>query len=427
LELRAQERVWFALRWDQDADEPSRAPVPEHLGQTAQCWRRWVERVDYDGPQSRLVRRSALTPKLLDYAPHGALVAAPTSSLPEVLRGPRNWDYRYTWIRDAAFSVYALRRIGLHREGASFLAWVMNLVHRGERPRVLYDLDGHAPPPEHEDRELEGYGGSHPVRWGNAAADQRQHDMYGEILDCAYQWARHEGAPGEQLWEGLRFCVERARQVWDRPDQGIWEMRSTGRPYTYSAALCQVALDRGWRLCERYGLPGDEAAWRESAQAIREALLERAWSERRKAFASHLGGEELDASVLSLPLRRVIAAEHPKMVATARAIETELGAGGGLLYRYLPEKLSDGLPGREGAFLLCSFWLVDNYTNRGLVDQAMQLYESLCARASPLGLLPEQIAPASGAFLGNYPQAFSHVGVISSGINLARQLGGAQL
>jgi GH15 family glucan-1,4-alpha-glucosidase len=323
-------------------------------------------------------------------------------------------------VRDAAFSVYALRRIGLVHEAAGFLGWVLDAAEKGGRPRVLYDLDGKQPPPEREDSELEGYRRSKPVRWGNAAAEQLQHDVYGEILDCAYQWAAHGNIIDEKLWARLRSRVEAASQEWNTPDRGIWEVKTLGRPFTYSAALCQVALDRGARLAERYRLPGDYKGWREAAEKIKQAILEKSWDPEVKALTEHLGRGGLDASLLSLPLRRVIPADDPRMVATAAAIQERLGAGSGLLYRYLPRESPDGLPGHEGAFLLCSFWLVDNLALQGRLEAAMELYDSLCARAGELGLLPEQIDPGSGTFLGNYPQAFSHIGLISSGVNLSR-------
>ncbi|HYC46545.1 MAG TPA: glycoside hydrolase family 15 protein [Burkholderiales bacterium] len=420
LELAAGDRVWFCLRWGESARRARAGDPQEALDNTVQAWRRWASKLDYDGPQRALVHRSALTLKLLDYSPNGAIIAAPTSSLPEKIGGERNWDYRYTWVRDAAFSIYALRRIGLASERASFLAWVLGIVELGGYPSVLYDLDGRQPPAERVDSELAGYRGSVPVRWGNAAADQRQHDAYGEILDCAYQSQSRGPAPAPQLWERLRDFVELALQDWNRPDRGIWEVRTPNRPFTYSAALCHVAIDRGARLAERFALPGDAQRWRAESERIREAILERAWDARQESLVEHLGPGGIDASLLSLPLRRVIAADHPKMVATTAAVQRRLGAGAGLLYRYLPDESPDGMAGDEGAFLLCSFWLVDNLAMQGRLQEAFDLYDKLCARAGPLGLLPEQIDASTGAFRGNYPQAFSHVGVISSGINLAR-------
>jgi alpha,alpha-trehalase len=421
-ELKAGDRLSLLLRWQGGAHRHHPFEPDELLQATLSTWRRWMKQLRYEGPQTPLVRRSALTLKLLDYLGNGAIVAAPTSSLPEAIGGPRNWDYRYAWIRDAAFSVYALRRIGLTQEAAGFLGWVLDAVEQGGRPRVLYTLDGEQPPPEREDCTLEGYRRSAPVRWGNAAADQRQHDVYGEILDCAYQWAVRGGEITPELWTQLRALIEAAREEWNYPDQGIWEVRTAGRTFTYSAALCQVALDRGVRLAERFALPGDVEGWRATAAHIQQTILDRAWDSQIASLTEHLGGGGLDASLLSLPLRRVIAADHPKMVATTAAISKRLGVGNRLLYRYLPDESPDGLSGHEGAFLLCSFWLVDNLAKQGRLAEATDLYDSLCARANPLGLLPEQIDPTSGLFLGNYPQAFSHVGLISSGVNLARLL-----
>lgn len=258
------------------------------------------------------------------------------------------------------------------------------------------------------------------MRWGNDAALQPQHDVFGEVLDCAYQMAHHGGRIRPETWRHLRQFIEAAAVEWDRPDHGIWEVRSRPKPFTYSAALCQVALDRGARLAEDHALPGDSAPWRRRAKRIRDAILERAWDPRRRALVESLDGGGLDASLLSLPLRRVLPFDHPRMQATVNAIATELSAGDGLLYRYSVEESPDGLSGEEGAFLLCSFWLVDNLAGAGRLDEAHALFESLCNRASPLGLLPEQIDPGSGAFLGNFPQALSHIGAISSGVNLAR-------
>ena len=417
--LQSGDRADFLLRWGGAAHRHRRLNMSGLLQATLDGWRRWARHIEYDGLQQPLIRRSAVTLKMLDYFPTGGLVAAPTSSLPEAIGGIRNWDYRYAWVRDAAYAVYALRRVGLESEAWGFLGWVLDAMARDGHPRVLYTLDGLCPPPEREDQELEGYRGSAPVRWGNAAADQRQHDAYGEILDCAWQWVSG-GGPLESIWPRLAGLVEDAARHWDQPDHGIWEVRTAGRVFTYSAAMCQVALDRGARIAERLRLPGDVSRWRAEAERIRGKILEDAWDEDTSSFTEQLGGGGLDASLLALPLRRVVDARHPRMVATVEAITRRLGAGHGLLYRYLPDDSPDGLPGHEGAFLLCSFWLVDNLAYQGRLDEAHALFEALCGRAGPLGLLPEEIDPGTGGFLGNHPQAFSHVGLISSGVNLAR-------
>jgi alpha,alpha-trehalase len=420
VELRAGEGVDFHLRWDEGAVRDER-DADTALRDTARIWRAWTPGIRYDGPRPALVRRSVVTLKLLDHFRNGAIVAAPTASLPEGIGGERNWDYRFTWVRDAAFSVYALRRVGMTSEADAFLRFVMDAMDRDGEPKIMYGIDGGGVLEEFEAKDLEGYRRSSPVRFGNAAADQKQNDVFGEIVDCAYQWATGGEPIPQRKWARLERLIDRAAAEWDEPDHGIWEVRSEGRVFTYSAAMCHVALERGARLAERFGFDGDVARWRRSAEAIRRAILEDAWSETAGAIAESFGGDSLDASTLTLPMRRVLRADHPKMVATTAAIAERLGAGDGLLYRYLPDESPDGLEGEEGAFLLCSFWLVDNLTHQGRLDEAHMLYDSLCDRANPLGLLPEQIDPADGRFLGNFPQAFSHIGVIASGFTLGRE------
>jgi GH15 family glucan-1,4-alpha-glucosidase len=418
-ELGAGDRLDVVLSWA-GGQRHHRYSEQELLLATARAWRRWIENFRYEGPEAALVRRAALTLKLCDHWSNGALVAAPTSSLPAPLGGVRNWDYRYTWIRDASFSVYALRRIGFENEAEAFLGWVLDTFEHGSAPKIMYDVEGSAVPDERIDAELEGYRGSVPVRWGNGAADQRQHDVYGEILDCAYQWARRGGRLEEHLWARLTSLADLAMDAWRLPDQGIWEVRSEGRVFTYSVGLCQVATDRAARMAEQLGLPRS-AKWREAAEKLRGIVLEQAWDEDARTLSEHIdGGGGLDASLLALPLRRVVPADHPRMVATTAAIADRLSAGGGLLYRYLHEDSPDGIPGGEGAFVLCSFWLVENLARQGRLEEAAELYVSLCARASSVGLLPEQIDPSSGEFYGNFPQAFSHIGVIAAGVRLAR-------
>lgn len=289
----------------------------------------------------------------------------------------------------------------------------------------MYTLGGEPVPGEVRDPGLEGYRRSAPVRWGNGAADQRQHDIYGEVLDCADQWLLSGGDLQPPLWSKLAELASTAETAWRQPDQGIWEVRGEGRVFTYSAGMCQVALDRAAAIGERLGLPGPVDTWRAAAGKLRRLILGESWDEDAQCLSEHLdGGGSLDASLLALPLRKVVPAEHPRMTATTAAVAERLSAGDGLLYRYLHDQSPDGLPGDEGAFLLCSFWLVDNLALQGQIERAENLYDSLCARASPLGLLPEQIDPSTGAFMGNFPQAFSHIGVIFGGVTLARAKAG---
>ncbi len=423
IKLSAGDRFHLRLTWGQHPHRFHPCDPEESIRITVDSWRNWLSCFTYSGPQEQLVRRSAITLKMLDYSESGAIIAAATSSLPERIGGGRNWDYRFSWIRDAAFSVHALRRIGMVREAWAFLGWVLDAVERHGEPRILYTLDGESPPPEKEDKGLEGYRASPPVRWYNGASEQRQNDVYGEILDCAYQWAAGGGEIDEPLWARLADLVETTRREWRKPDHGIWEVRTPGRLFTYSVAMCQVALDRGVQIARKFGLPGDIEGWAAEAETIRQVILEEAWSEELGSLTEHIGATGgLDASLLTLPLRRVIPADHPKMIATTEAVVERLGAGDGLIYRYLPDESPDGLEGEEGAFLLCSFWLVDNLADVGRLDEAMALYNSLCARANHLGLLSEQIDAETGFFLGNFPQAFSHIGVIASGFNLERRL-----
>jgi GH15 family glucan-1,4-alpha-glucosidase len=423
-ELVAGDRLDLVLSWGR-WHRHHRFDAAAMLGATVEAWRRWMAQFSYQGPEEPLVRRAAITLKLCDDWVNGSLVAAPTSSLPAPVGGVRNWDYRYTWIRDAAFTVYAMRRIGFGEEADAFLGWVLDAFERSRQPRIMYDLDGDQVPDELEDIALEGYRRSAPVRWGNGAADQRQHDVYGEVLDCADQWVRSGGELQPALWAGLAGLAEAAREAWRQPDQGIWEVRSEGRVFTYSAGLCQVALDRAAAIGERLGLPGPIPAWRAAADKLRQLILDQSWDEDAQTLSEHLdGGGSLDASLLALPLRGVVPADHPRMVATTTAVAERLSAGNGLLYRYLHDQSPDGISGDEGAFVLCSFWLVDNLASQGRVEEAEELYASLCARASPLGLLSEQIDPSTGELVGNFPQAFSHIGVIASGVNLARARAG---
>lgn len=419
--IRNGESVAFCLRWNGGTGACSVDSPIAAITNTVESWLDWLRSFKYHGPQRAKVQRSAITTKMLDYVSNGAIIAAPTSSLPEKIGGERNWDYRYVWVRDAAFAVYALRRVGLDREAWQFLSWVLGLCKRHEL-NLMYTLDGDIHIEERIDESLEGYRGSSPVRWGNGAHDQLQHDVFGELLDCAFQWSTHGGRITEELWGELRYFVDRAAEVWNTADQGIWEVRTEGMVQTYSAGICEVALDRGARLARRFKLPGDVERWEQTAEEIKETILRNAWNEEGGYLTQGLDGGHIDASILGLPIRRVLPADHPRVVATVEAVERELGAGDGLIYRYRHDKSPDGLKGDEGAFVLCSFWMIDNLALQGRVEEALERFNGMCDRTNVLGLLPEEIDPTTGDFLGNFPQAFSHLGLISSGFNLERTM-----
>jgi len=389
------------------------------LEQTRAYWRDWIGRCKYEGPYESMVKRSAITLRLLDFAPTGAMVAAPTTSLPEKIGGVRNWDYRFSWMRDTTFTLYSFYVLGYHEEGETFLSWILDMTRGDPKSlKVLYGIRGEQETPEFELDHLEGYMGSRPVRIGNAAQDQVQHDIYGELLDCAYLLYRYGGRFSDELWPLLRAAVNHVCDVWQEPDEGLWEVRSGPRQFVYSKALCWVAVDRGIRLAEQLAYPYDEERWKATRAEILEEIMEKGYDSERGAFTQAYGYRDLDAAVLSFPLRGVIAATDPRMASTVARIEEELGTDG--LVRRVSQTFADGLPGGEGAFVLCSFWLVDCYILMGQTEKARAAYEKLLTYANDLGLLSEEIDPKTGAQLGNFPQAFAHVALINTAANLAR-------
>jgi GH15 family glucan-1,4-alpha-glucosidase len=399
--------------------------APAALEATERYWREWIARCSYTGPHAGMVRRSAITLRMLDFAPTGAIAAAPTTSLPETRGGIRNWDYRYCWIRDSAFTLYSFFVLGYPEEAEIYLQWLFD-VTLGDpaRLQVLYGINGEHEATEVELDHMEGYGGARPVRIGNGAKDQLQLDMYGEILDCAYLMHRHGGVVSQELWDWLRQVVDYVCEIWDRPDNGPWEIRSEPRHFVYSKALCWVAVDRGIRMGEQTGLAFDRERWTAVRDAIHAEVMAKGFKESLGAFTAAYDGEDLDAALLALPLRRFIDANDPRMIATVERIQQhlEFGEGPGLIRRVSPH-FEDGLHGEEGSFMLCSFWLVDCLAMQGRVDEAEELLASLLERSNDVGLYAEMLDPKTGHHLGNFPQAFTHIALINAATSIehARQ------
>ncbi len=412
----------------QDA-APRRHPeehVTELLRQTVDFWRRWLARCRYGGRWREMVTRSALTLKLLTYKPTGAIVAAPTTSLPEVVGGVRNWDYRYTWIRDAAFSLYALLRLGFTEEADAFTQWLTSIVRqrapRAEGPlQIMYGIDGRAELPEETLDHLEGYRGSAPVRVGNGAARQLQLDIYGELMDSAYLFNKYGRPLYHDGWQALSRLIDWVCEHWDQADEGIWETRGGRQHFTYSRLMCWVAVERAIRVANQRGLPADLSTWYAARDAIYHQIMERGWNEKRKAFVQHYGTDVLDASVLLMPLVKFIAPTDPRWLQTLDAISREL-VSDSLVYRYNAAASPDGLEGVEGTFSICSFWYVEALARAGRVEEARLAFEKMLTYANHLGLYSEEIGP-TGEQLGNFPQAFTHLSLISAAVNLDRQLG----
>ena len=385
------------------------------LAQTTAYWRGWMGRCTYSGPHTALVRRSALVLKLLTFEPTGAIIAAPTTSLPEELGGVRNWDYRFTWLRDAALTLDGLMSIGYHEESIDFWNWLRRILRGRTRLQIMYRIDGSAELPERVLPHLEGYAASAPVCVGNAAADQRQVDVYGEILDAAHVCATAMGAePHRRFSDVRRILVDRAVAEWRDPDHGIWEMRAEPRHFLYSKLLCWVAVDRALRLSEMGVLDGDTKTWSRARDEIRAAILERGFDPSIGAFTQSFGTPALDASALMMPILGFLPATDARMAATINAILGRLSSHG-LVYRYLAD---DGLPGGEATFALCTFWMVDALALSGRLDEAEAMFARVTGFANDVGLLSEEIEPTTGQLLGNFPQAFTHLALIRSATRL---------
>lgn len=420
--LHAGERMWFALEYGECLSRSERnMDFEADLQRTLEYWNRWSARCTYEGPYHAFVRRSALALKLLAFAPTGAIIAAPTTSLPEQIGGVRNWDYRYTWLRDSALALYALQSIGYHREADAFFDWLERLCLRCSGGlRIMYTIDGGADLREVTLDHLTGYRSSRPVRIGNAAFEQRQLDVYGEVLDAAYlhvEWRKQPLSP--DTWAVLTHFADTVATRWREPDQGIWEVRGPPQQFLYSKLMCWAALDRAIKISEADGLPADTEGWRRTRDEISETILRRGYNADLGAFTQALDGSVLDASALAIAMIGFLPATDLRVISTMDRIREQLTANG-LVYRYPRAETEDGLPGNEATFALCSFWLVDNLALAGRLGQARELFERVVGYANDLSLLAEEIEPHSGELLGNFPQGFTHLALIRAALSIAK-------
>ncbi|MFD5518595.1 glycoside hydrolase family 15 protein [Streptomyces sp. NPDC127066] len=430
--LREGESAVFALDRITDEVAPRFCAVTEaerDFKATVRYWRHWLSQSRYRGRWREMVHRSALTLKLLTYAPTGAIIAAPTTSLPERIGGERNWDYRYVWIRDAAFCVYALLRLGFTDEAEAFMGFLSEHVQTGipenigpDGPlQIMYGIDGRRDLPERELTHLEGYRGSAPVRIGNGAVGQLQLDIYGALVDCLYLYDKWGQPLSSAHWDNVRGLVDWVCANWDQPDEGVWETRGGRKPFLYSRVMCWVAIERAMRLARHRGLPADVLRWGEARDTIYQRIMSQGWSTGRNAFTQCENSDILDASLLMMPLGKFISPTDPKWLATLDALGEDL-VSDSLVYRYDPQTSPDGLQGEEGTFSICSFWYVEALTRAGRLDEARLAFEKMLTYANHLGLYAEEIGH-TGEQSGNFPQAFTHLALISAAFNLDRRLG----
>jgi len=428
--LGADASAWFVLEVVQ-AQEPSPSEQPDYesdsFKQTVNFWRRWVARSSYSGRWREMVNRSALTLKLLTSRQHGSIIAAPTFGLPEVIGGGRNWDYRYTWIRDSSFTLYGLMRLGYTDEAAAFMGW-LTARYRELEPdgsfQIMYGLDGRHALPEETLSHLEGYMGSRPVRVGNAAFDNLQLDIYGELMDSVYLYDKYGSPMGYDAWTNLVRLLDWLSANWHRPDESIWEVRGGRQEFLFSRVMCWVAFDRAIRLATKRSFPAPLAKWYETRDTIFQDIFTRFWDPGREAFVQHVGATTLDAATLLMPLVRFVSPTDPRWISTLRAIEREL-VSDSLVYRYrLAGGFSDGLTGEEGTFSMCSFWYVECLSRMGDLHKARFLFEKMLGYANHLGLYGEQLG-FQAQHLGNFPQAFTHLALISAAFDLDRRLSAA--
>ncbi|MCX4574114.1 glycoside hydrolase family 15 protein [Streptomyces sp. NBC_01571] len=433
--VEAGEKVGFVLTW-----HPSHWPRPplidpfEALRSSVSDWQEWAARCRYQGPYRDIVVRSLITLKALTYAPTGGIVAAPTTSLPEELGGVRNWDYRYCWLRDSTLTLGALLAAGYHEEAEAWRDWLLRAVAGDPADlQIMYGLSGERRLPEFELPWLRGFAGSYPVRIGNEAVKQLQLDVYGEVID-SLELARRSGLPSKpHVWRLQCALMDFLRTAWRQPDEGIWEVRGPRRHFVYSKVMAWVAADRAVRSLEADpGLTGDLDGWREMRDEVHKEVCERGFDAERNTFTQSYGSRELDASLLLIPRTGFLPPDDPRVIGTIDAVRAELERDGFLLRRYSEEGTDvDGLPGGEGAFLVCSFWLADALQMTGRTQEAHDLFERLIGLTNDVGLLAEEYDPVGRRQLGNFPQAFSHLGLVGTAFNLfggesAETMGGAE-
>ena len=413
------------------ADEPSPGRQPDYeseaFKQTVNFWRRWVDRCTYRGRWRETVNRSALTLKLLTSRPHGSIVASPTFGLPENIGGVRNWDYRYTWIRDSSFALYGLMRLGYTGEAEAFMRWVMARVDELEPDgslQIMYGIDGRHALPEETLPHLEGYMGSRPVRIGNAAYSHLQLDIYGELMDAVYLYDKYGSPIPHDGWRNIVRLIDWVCVHWREQDEGIWEVRGGRQEFLYSRVMCWVAIDRAIRLAGKRSFPAPLARWHDVRDTIYRDVYERFWDPARRVFVQAAGSKALDAASLLMPLIRFVSPTDPRWLSTLHAIEQDL-VSDSLVYRYrLGDGYTDGLTGQEGTFSMCSFWYVECLSRMGDLHKARFFFEKMLGYANHLGLYGEELGPQA-QHLGNFPQAFTHLALISAAFDLDRRLSAA--